>query len=123
MVTGMGLDIMELERIAGLWDKYGLRFAERILHPAELELLPERPVNFLAGRFAAKEAAAKALGTGFSQGIGPRDFCALPGLAGQPLLSFHNAALKRLQALGAAKAHLSISHSRDTVAAVVILEA
>lgn len=114
--------MVELARVRRTWDKFGQRFARHILHPAELAELPDKPLLFLAGRFAVKEAAVKALGTGFSGGISPRhiETVRLPG--GQRAVVFHNAAKKRLEELGARLAHVSITHSRENAAAVVVLE-
>ena len=67
MIVGLGVDIVELERIARTFRRFGGKFAERILAPAELERLPGEPAAFLASRFAVKEAAVKALGTGFRE--------------------------------------------------------
>ncbi|MFI3270880.1 MAG: holo-[acyl-carrier-protein] synthase [Pseudomonadota bacterium] len=130
MIIGLGIDITELERIEKAWARHGERFAKRILHADELARMPQSAplnkaqVNFLAARFAAKEAAVKALGTGFSQGIGPCDIEVYSLPTGQPMLKFHGAAAERLAELGvlAEKTHVSLTHGRDTAAAVVILE-
>lgn len=129
MITGLGIDITELERIKKAWLRHGQHFAKRILHENELISLAEKAnqtaqVNFLAARFAAKEAAVKALGTGFSQGIGPRDIEVYSLPTGQPAIRFHGAAATRLTELGvpADGAHVSLTHGRDTAAAVVVLE-
>ena len=62
MIVGMGIDIVELARIEKSLGRFGLRFAEKILGPEELAGMPGHPLNYVAGRFAAKEAAVKALG-------------------------------------------------------------
>jgi holo-[acyl-carrier protein] synthase len=134
---GLGLDLVEIARIEHAWRRFGLKFAERILHPLELAQLRQTigehpsPVpggmrsaplrNFLASRFAAKEAAVKALGTGFSSGIGFKDMYVKNLPSGRPELFFLNAALDRMRELGASEVLLSLTHSRDTAAAVVIL--
>lgn len=125
MIRGLGLDVAEISRIARIWEKYGMRFADKVLHPDELDHLAAMTggkVQFLASRFAVKEAAVKALGTGFSEGVLPTDIAVetLPG--GRPELRFHNRARERFTELGATRAHLSLTHGRETVAAVVILE-
>ena len=123
MIIGIGLDIVELDRIDRAWQRHGQRFAQRILCPAELERLPPRtPVAFLAARFAAKEAAVKALGTGFSNGIGPHDIEVRSLPSGQPCIQRHGKAAQRLGEMGATRALISLTHGRDTAAAVVILE-
>ncbi|MDL2210799.1 holo-ACP synthase [Desulfovibrio sp. OttesenSCG-928-O18] len=124
MVIGLGLDITTISRIWRAWNKFGTRFARKILHPLEMETLETHAnaAQFLASRFAAKEAAVKALGTGFSNGIVPPDICVetLPG--GKPELRFYGKAQEYLAALGADRTHLSLTHDKETVAAVVILE-
>ncbi len=122
MITGIGIDLVEIPRIRHNWERFGLAFASKILHEDELAVLPANPAAFLAARFAAKEAAVKALGTGFTQGIWFQHFCVrnLPG--GQPQLSLYGAALRRFNELGAAHCHLSLTHGRESAAAVVILE-
>lgn len=85
--------------------------------------MPECPAAYLAGRFAAKEATVKALGTGFSNGLGLQHIEVLRGPLGQPLLRLHGPALERARALGVTAAHISISHDRHAAIAVVVLEA
>lgn len=123
MIVGIGIDITEIDRIAKGWGRFGDRFARRILHPQELARMPvANPVAFLAGRFAVKEAAVKALGTGFSGGIRPRDIEVGPAPGGAPQLILHGKAAARMETLGATRAHVSLTHGRDTAAAVVVLE-
>ena len=122
MILGLGIDVTELSRIQRLWERFGIRFAEKILHPDELAALRTPQTQFLASRFAAKEAAVKALGTGFSNGITLTSVSVANLSNGQPLMLFHDAAKKRFHDLGATCAHLSLTHGKETVAAVVILE-
>lgn len=122
MIVGLGVDIVELERIARMFRRFGGKFAEKILAPAELERLPGEPAAFLASRFAAKEAAVKALGTGFRDGISPCEIEVCSDPLGKPELVFHGAALERLREVGAVRAHLSLSHGRESAVAVVVLE-
>lgn len=79
-------------------------------------------VAHVAARFAAKEAAVKALGTGFAEGIGPRDVAVRSLPSGKPELVLSGAARERARALGAARLHLTLTHTRDNAAAVVIIE-
>ena len=123
MIIGIGTDITELARIKASYDRFGERFLQKILTPDELKLVPESPIAYISGRFAAKEAAVKALGTGFSEGIGPLHIEVLRGPAGQPKLHLHGPALERAEALGMRAAHISISHDRNAAVAVVVLEA
>ena len=122
MIIGMGIDIVELARIEKSLDRFGLRFAEKILGPEELAGMPGHPLNYVAGRFAAKEAAVKALGTGFSQGIGPAQVETVSGPGGKPNLLLHGEALQQAQAMGVTRCHVSISHDRSSAVAVVVLE-
>ncbi len=121
-MRGLGLDIIEIARIERIWGRYGSRFASRILHPGELAALPESPVLFLAGRFAVKEAASKALGTGFAHGVTPVDMETVREQSGAPALRLHGAAARRMAEIGASRVYVSITHSRGVAAAVVVLE-
>lgn len=121
MIIGLGLDIVEISRIEASWRRFGPRFAERILHPLERPDLPLNPAEFLAARFAAKEAAVKALGTGFSGGISPQTMYVRKHPSGQPEMVFLGPALERLLELGADESFLSITHSKANAAAVLIL--
>lgn len=122
MILGLGIDVTEISRVRRLWEKFGLRFAEKILHPDELAALRVPETQFLASRFAAKEAAVKALGTGFSNGITPLSIAVSTRAGGRPAIRFHGQAEERFRLLGATCAHISLTHGKETVAAVVILE-
>lgn len=122
MIIGVGVDIAELERIARSYSRFGDTFSSRILTPAEMALVPANAIPFLASRFAAKEAAVKALGTGFSGGITFQDIEVRSDALGKPLLFFHNQAELRCRALGVRTAHITLSHSRENAVAMVILE-
>ena len=123
MIIGLGTDIAELARIKASYDRFGERLLQKILTEEEQKNLPESPIAYIAGRFAAKEATVKALGTGFSDGLGPLHVEVLRGPAGQPLLQLHGPACRRAEALGMRNAHISISHDRNAAVAVVVLEA
>lgn len=122
MIIGVGVDIAELERIARSYARFGDKFSARILTPAEMALIPSAAIPFLASRFAAKEAAVKALGTGFSGGITFQDIEIRSDALGKPLIFFHNQARLRFQVLGGRTAHITLSHSRENAVAMVILE-
>ncbi|WP_421901958.1 holo-[acyl-carrier-protein] synthase [Maridesulfovibrio sp.] len=123
MIIGLGIDITELDRIKRSLDKYGERFAEKILTPAEQELIPAKnPVPYVAARFAAKEAAVKALGTGFAEGITFHTIEITRMESGAPQLNFLGKALERSKIMGVEGVHISITHGRDSAAAVVVLE-
>ena len=108
-IIGIGLDMVELSRIERSLRRFGEHFLDRIMDEEERRAVPgdtaspsSRLTAHVAARFAAKEAAVKALGTGFAAGIG--------------------AALEKARALGASRVHLTLTHTRDNAAAVVILE-
>lgn len=122
MIIGLGIDIVDLERIARLHARFGTRFLARILAPVELANRPARLIPWLGSRFAAKEAAAKALGTGFSQGITPTMIATVNDDLGKPSLILRGQAELRACALGVGRIHLSLSHERLCAVAVVILE-
>lgn len=122
MILGIGIDLVEVGRMDKILDRYGLRFLSRIFTPVELAGMPTHPAAYLASRFAAKEATAKALGTGFSQGVTAIQIETSPGPGGQPCLRLYKAAADKARIMGAAKKLLSISHERSCAVALVILE-
>ena len=125
MILGIGIDLVAVPRIRKNIDKFGARFYEKILTRAEQAALPSNPdkaVLYVAGRFAAKEAAVKALGSGFNNGIGPDQIEILNLPVGQPQAAFLADAKERAAALGVKRCLLSITHEAETAAAVVVLE-
>ncbi|MFA6921084.1 MAG: holo-ACP synthase [Gallionella sp.] len=124
MIFGIGTDIVEYARIESMWSKYGSRFAERLLSEGEL---PEfhghaHPARFLAKRFAAKEAFAKAVGSGLRHPVSlSRISIAHDGL-GKPVLMFDAVLRTYLAQAGIIGHHLSISDERNTIVAFVVLE-
>ncbi len=124
MIRGLGIDIVKTERIREVYVRYGRKFARRILSAGELARFDEtkRPVSFLAMRFAAKEAASKALGTGFRQGVGPRLIEVTHNAAGKPSLLLHGAAAAHAANLDVAYSHISLTDEAEYAAAVVVLE-
>ncbi len=123
MILGLGLDVAELDRIRTGLIRFGTRFTDRVLTPAEAAgIPPAAPEAYVAARFAAKEACAKALGTGFAAGVTFRsiEVRTLPG--GAPSLVLHGHARERAEGLGVRRAHVSLTHGRDVAAAVVVLE-
>lgn len=126
MIRGLGIDIVETERIRRALTRFGTRFLDKILTPDEqrdVHAGGHPSVAGVAARFAAKEAAVKALGTGFAQGIGPlhAEVRRLP--SGQPALVLHGPAHARAREMGVTHCHLSLTHTRANAAAVVVLEA
>ncbi len=123
MIFGVGTDIVRVARIAGSLERHGARFAERILTEAELAEFAQaaRPAPFLAKRFAAKEAAAKALGTGFSGGLSLRHIGVVHDARGRPGLVFTGEAARLAEALGIGEMHLSLSDEQEFAIAFVTL--
>ena len=122
MIAGLGIDVVEIDRIQHSLTRFGAHFLQRVLTEKERAALPATPASYVAARFAAKEAAVKALGTGFAQGITLQDIEIVNGSLGEPCLSLRGAAQQRMQTLGATRIYVSLTHSRQTAAAVVILE-
>lgn len=123
MVIGLGIDLTEIDRIAASLRRFGNQLPSRILRPEELATMPKgRAASWLAGRFAAKEAAVKALGTGFALGIGFQDIAIVQDELGKPNLHFYGAAAKRAEEMGVTRINISMTHGRDSAASVVVLE-
>lgn len=125
MIIGIGTDIVRVSRMQRDLDRFGEKFARRILTDHELVEFRQdvRKAHFLARRFAAKEAAAKALGTGFAHGIHLHDIGVAHDANGKPELVLTGGALKFSQAKGAMHAHISIADEEDHAVAFVTLEA
>ncbi|WP_045222519.1 holo-ACP synthase [Desulfonatronum thioautotrophicum] len=122
-IIGLGLDVVELDRIRRIWERFGVAFARRVLTATEQKhLFTGQQIPYLASRFAAKEAAVKALGTGFREGITFQQIAVASRPSGQPELIFSETAQRLASRLGVTHIHLSLTHGRDTAAAVVILE-
>lgn len=124
MIKGIGIDTIELERVARVYGEYGQKFLDRILTDAEREYVARwaDPVPRIAGRFAAKEACMKALGTGWGAGVRWRDIEVRRGPAGAPVAHLSGRAAERLAELGASHVHCTISHSNDHAMAMIIIE-
>ena len=124
MVVGLGTDLAEIARVARSIDRFGDRFLERVYTPGEIAYCQSKR-NFaesFAARFAAKEAGAKALGTGISHGVSWREFEVLRARSGKPSLVLHGRAAEIARQLGVVRSTLSLTHSRETAMAVVLLE-
>jgi holo-[acyl-carrier protein] synthase len=123
-IFGIGTDLVNINRVQRLYDKYGQKFVDKILTPEEKKLLQSHanPVKFLANRFAGKEATVKALGTGFSQGVNWKDIGVAKHRSGQPKLIFS----KKIKALIAEKeilsTHISLTDDHPWATAFVVLE-
>jgi len=124
MIVGTGIDIAEVPRIADSIARFGERFLRRVFTEGEQRYCDSKANRSerYAARFAAKEAAMKALGTGWNHGVRWRDVevCRQPG--GRPTIQFHGKASEFAARLGAKHVALSISHTADQAIAQVILE-
>lgn len=123
-ILGLGTDIAEIERVEKALQRTGILFARRILTEAEMtQFESTKPqAKFLAKRFAAKEAASKALGTGIAKGVSFQDFEISNDEFGKPWLQLSGQAKVIADKLGANHCHLSISDERHYAVATVILE-
>jgi holo-[acyl-carrier protein] synthase len=126
MIVGVGTDIVAVERMAQSLSRHSGRIAEKVLSEAELAEFeqcnePMRP-HFLAKRFAAKEAAAKALGTGFRNGITLPQIEVGHDEQGKPQLQWYGVARRQFEENRVSAAHLSISDEESHAVAFVILE-
>ena len=124
MIFGIGTDIVRIQRMADNLDRYGERFAARILTESEMAVFRDsaQGPQFLAKRFAAKEAAAKALGTGFRDGLSLRDISVKNDGLGKPVLAFSERAQQTLQNQGVGAVHLSLSDESEYAIAYVVFE-
>ncbi len=124
MILGMGVDLAEVSRIRNAIARHGDRFVARIYTPAEIAYVERKANRFerYAGRFAAKEAGMKAIGTGWTHGVRWRDFEVTNLPSGRPTLRLHGAAARIAAELGVKAISLSITHTAETGMAVVILE-
>ena len=114
-LIGTGIDIEEVKRIDRLLQNRGKKFLERVFSKGEAEycMAKARPAEHLAARYAAKEAVAKALGTGFSRGVRLRDIEVIAIDKGPPQIKLHGGAAKRLAVLGASEVLISLSHTQE----------
>lgn len=128
MIVGIGLDVVELERMAKLLEGPAKdKFAARVLTEEEQtgwhRLQPRRALEYISGRFAAKEAVVKALGTGIGAIVGFQDIEVLPNELGKPICLLSPEAIRRLGWEGHLfKVHIAITHERTLAAATAIIE-
>ena len=122
-VVGVGIDQIEVSRIRDSVDKHGDHFLKKIFSENEQSYCKDKadPAPYLAARFAAKEAVAKAFGTGFGKEFGWLDSEIIHGDAGEPILSFTPRATELLKSKGAEKALVSLTHLETVASAIVIL--
>ncbi len=124
MIVGLGTDLVEVERIRAAVDRFGDRFLLRVFTPGERAYAAGKrhPEQNLAARFAAKEAGAKALGTGLSQGVGWHEFEVAREAEAPPRLVLHGRALALAAGLGIERISLSLTHTDRYAFAVVVFE-
>lgn len=124
MIVGLGVDLVEIGRVRQLHARFGDRFARRLLAPEEWREYARAtdPARVLAKRFAVKEAAAKALGTGIARGVAFPDILTTHREHGAPVLEFRARAAAIARELGVARPLVTLSDERDHVVALVVLE-
>jgi len=125
LIFGIGVDVLEAKRIARVHARFGERFVERLLMPAEAAqlALTQRPNRFLAMRFAAKEAIVKAMGTGFAQGVWIRDVGVVQNKWGKPEVVYSARGDKVRRRLGVGQGHVTLTDEAGLIVAVAVLEA
>jgi holo-[acyl-carrier protein] synthase len=123
IIKGIGTDLLDQRRIANIIEKQGERFGRRILTPQELLLWVGKSysINFVAKRFAAKEAISKALGTGIAQGIGFQQMSIYTDDLGKPVVELAGEALNRAKELGGQDVLLSLSDDGEMILAFAVL--
>ncbi len=121
-IVGIGIDVCEIGRVAAAIGRHGARFAERLFRPGEVRRPASSPAyaEHVAGLFAAKEAAMKALGTGM-RGVAFRELAIVRAPGGPPRLALFGRAAAHGTRLGVTGAHVTITHGREIAAAVVLL--
>ncbi len=124
MIVGVGIDIVEVERVTAALERFGERFVRKIFTAAEIRYCDSKAnrAERYAARFAAKEAALKALGTGWGQGVGWREVEVQREPGGRPTLAFSGKAAEIAARLGTRRAALSLSHTAQHAIAQVLLE-
>jgi holo-[acyl-carrier protein] synthase len=121
-IIGIGIDATDLPRVADILERYGDRFLRRVFTDGEIAYCTKRrdPVPHLAGRFAAKEAAMKALGTGQSRGVMWKDIEVVRD-GGPPRLKLHGGAARRADEMGVRQSLVTITHAETLAFAQVVL--
>ena len=124
MILGLGMDISEVARVKASVDRFGDNFLKRILHPDEISYCRtyRNPAQYVAVRFAAKEAISKAFGTGIGAQLGWHDMEICRKDSGEPFVVLHGGGQRLFEARGAKQLLISLTHTENYVAAVAILE-
>lgn len=122
-IVGIGIDLIEISRIERVYARFGKRFLHKILSISEYKYFLLQPsLSSLAARFAAKEAAVKALGTGFSEGVAFKHIEILSLSNGKPILYLHDIAEEKAKELHVTNILVTLTHNHTTAGAVVIFE-
>jgi len=124
VVIGIGTDLMEIERVAHSIERFGARFLERVYTPREIAYCQRKKktaAESFAARFAAKEAGAKALGTGISNGVNWLELEVGREPGGRPTLVLHGRAAERALQMGVVRISPSLTHNRNIALAVVVM--
>ena len=123
-VLGVGVDMVKVERLVEALERFGARMEHRQFTEGELTYSRSHrdPLPHLAARFAAKEAAFKAIGTGLAEGVGWKQAEVHQPGGRQPRLEYHGAALERFRSLGGERVHLSLTHDGGYAVACVVIE-
>ena len=123
MIFGIGIDVLQVDRVERVYQKHGERFIKHLLLPEERAQfgLTARPVRFLAMRFAAKEAIVKGMGTGFSHGVWIRDVGVVQNSWGKPEVVSSERGAKVRGGLGIGEGHVTLTDEAGLVVAVAIL--
>ncbi len=123
-IIGIGTDIIRTSRVRRILNKFPDTFPQRVLHQSELLVFQKHhsPATYTAKRFAAKEAAAKALGTGIAKGVSFHDISVMNNESGQPILEFSGTTLEVAESLGVKHTHISLSDEGEYAVAYVVLE-
>ena len=124
VILGIGIDIIEVARIASSFEQFGERFVNRILLPDEIAycLTHKHPAPFLAARFAAKEAISKAFGTGIGGTLGWQDMEIRRKESGEPFVVLHGKGEKLFESRGSKQLLVSLSHTEHYAAATAVLD-
>ena len=123
MIFGIGTDVVQLERIKHVYERFGEKFVERLLLPEEEAAFRKytRPVRFLALRFAAKEAIVKAMGTGFAHGMWIRDAGVVANSWGKPEVVWSERGRAMCEKLGIGEGHITLTDEAGLIVAVAVL--
>jgi holo-[acyl-carrier protein] synthase len=124
MVLGLGTDLIETKRVQESIERFGERFLERVFTMGEIAYCRRKKnaSESFAARFAAKEAGAKALGTGISRGVNWKELEVRREVSGKPTLHLSGRAAELAEAMGVRRLQLSLTHSRELAMAVVVVE-